>query len=275
MLKTASGDRPLVSKADLESAELAVKSAESKQQSLLAQQKGSKASVQTLESKLKYYTLRAPIAGWLGTIQVVPGQTIAVGTPVADIIDLRDIDISCFVPPSRIGRLALGQPARVVKPGPPPTEHEPEGKVVFIGRQAQSATGSFEVKVRFPNQELKLSANTLVQILVRTTAPQERLVVPTDALMEDQEPPGVIIVPTLRNEDKEKVGKVRVLQAKVGVYNRQRRLVEILGLEDPAHKEPLPPLQDVWFVIAGGQGLEDGDEVRVQEAAKEEKKDEK
>ena len=62
-----------------------------------------------------------------------------------------------------------------------------------------------------------------------------------------------------------KVGKARVLQAVLGVRNRQRQLVEILGLEDPEHKAPVPPLSTALFVVSGGHGLEDGDEVRVEE----------
>ena len=209
-----------------------VNNAENDQKVSIAQQTGSRATVKGLESQLKFYTLRAPIAGWLDTIQVVPGQTIAIGTPVADIIDLRDIDVSCLVPPSRVGRLALDQPGGVVRPEGAGTDHEPEGKVVYIGRQAQSATGSFpKSRFVFPTKSLIWPPTRYVQLLIRTTAPQGRLVIPVDALMEDQDPPGVVIVPVVYVEENEKVGKVRVLQAKLGVYNPPAaRLVEKCSL---------------------------------------------
>ena len=40
---------------------------------------------------MKFYTLRAPIAGRLGVLQVAPGQTVPVGTTIADVIDLDEI----------------------------------------------------------------------------------------------------------------------------------------------------------------------------------------
>ena len=39
-----------------------------------------------------------PIAGRLGMMQVVQGQTLAVGSAVADVVDLETIDVLCFVP---------------------------------------------------------------------------------------------------------------------------------------------------------------------------------
>ena len=41
------------------------------------------------------------IAGRLGLIRVVPGQTLSPGTVVAEVIDLSEVDVLCFVPPSR------------------------------------------------------------------------------------------------------------------------------------------------------------------------------
>jgi RND family efflux transporter MFP subunit len=273
---TGSTETPLISAAELEKAQTALDAAVSQLQSVEAKQAGGQADVQAIQNQLGLYTLRAPIAGWLGTVQVVPGQTIPIGTSVAEVLDLKDIDVLCFVPPSRIGRIALGQTARVAPsdaPGSPPTG--PEGKVVYVSLQARPETGSFEVKVRFPNQELKLPANEVVDVVIQTTPPKERLVIPVDAVMEDQEPPSVAVVPSLKAEKDEKVGKVRMLRVSLGVRNRQRRLVEVLALEDPEKKEPVPSLQESWFVTAGGHGLEDGDEVRVKEEHAEAEKGEK
>ena len=51
----------------------------------------------------KSYVLGAPavypIKGVLGPIQVVPGQTLAVGATVAEVTDLTEIDVVAFAPP--------------------------------------------------------------------------------------------------------------------------------------------------------------------------------
>ena len=255
---------PLVSKAEIEQAQGAVTTAEDNLKAAQARQRSSAAQVETLVQQLRLYTLRATIDGWLGTILVVPGQTISAGTPVADIVDLREIDVLCLVPPSRIGLLALGEPARLApEKGNAGSSGGAQGKVVYIARQAQPETGCFEVKTRFPNEGRNLRANLIVRVLIRTAPPRERLVIPLAALREDREPPRVAVVPALHVEKNEKVGKVRIFEAVLGVRNRRRRLVEILGLRPIEGTGPVPSVRDAWFVVAGGHGLEDGDEVRV------------
>ena len=73
--------------------------------------------------------------------------------------------------------------------------------------------------------------------------------------MEDLEVPTVVAVRTSRRRRrrtrKHKLGKARKLQVVLGVRDRDRHVVEILGLEDPATKEKVAP-KDVLFVTAGG-----------------------
>jgi multidrug efflux system membrane fusion protein len=255
----------LVANADIEKAQGALRDAQAQLEAVKARLAGGAAELEALDRQLRLYTLRAPISGWLGTLQVVPGQTLAVGTTVAEVVDLDEIDVVCFAPPSRVGRLALGQPARMMPQDGKPNGIAPEGKVVYVAVQAAAQTGSFPVKVRFPNQSLHLRANAVVGVRIRTEPPRRRLVIPTDALIENQEPPAVVVVTDVRHEKGEKLGTARVFQAVLGVRNRQRRLAEILSLRDPSHKAAVPALDQAWFVVAGGHGLEDGDRVRVKE----------
>jgi RND family efflux transporter MFP subunit len=264
------------SELELSQARLALEDAQSKQRGLVAKVACGKADLKMLEEQLRFYTLRAPISGRLGMVQVVPGQVLSVGTPVAEIVDLSEIDVVSFVPPYVAGQLAQNQPARVVKEEEGQDDSSaPQGKVVFIALQAQADTGNFPVKVRLPNPDLRLRANTVVRVQVQTQPEKERLTIPETALMEDQDPPAVIIVEHLevkKNADgkDEKRGKARKLVAKVGLRDRRWHVVEILGLEDPEKKQTVP-LQDVLFVIEGNHGLQDGDDVKLDEEEEEEK----
>ena len=72
------------------------------------------AEVAALDRQLQLYTLTAPRPGRLGRLQVVVGQTLAIGAAVADIVDIEDeIDVLCFVPAADARKLQSGQPARV------------------------------------------------------------------------------------------------------------------------------------------------------------------
>ena len=132
------------------------------------------------------------------------------------------------------------------------------------------------MKVRFPNKDLHLRASALVRVRIETEPVQQRLVVPETALLEDQEPPRVVVVEDVKSEEKEgkkeQLGKARLLEAVTGVRDRDKHLVEIIGLEDSEKKKPVPPLADVLFVVKGSHGLEDGDAVKIEE---EEHKEEK
>jgi RND family efflux transporter MFP subunit len=266
-------DQPLISKIELEKARIALKTAESKQKEIVAKQKGLEDELKAIDDQLDLYVLRAPIAGRLGAVQAVPGQTLAIGATVAEVVDLDSIDVLCFVPPKTAARLALGQTARVV------TEKEdlsaPRGKVEFIAVQAQPDTGSFAVKVRFPNPELRLRGGSVLRVEVLTKPEEARITIPESALLEDQDPPSVVIVPDLHEETNaetgkpEKVGRARKLRATIGIRDRRWHVVEILGLDDPKTKEQYPLDDQVQFITKGGRGLEgdskEGDKVKLDE----------
>jgi RND family efflux transporter MFP subunit len=263
----------LVSQIELDKARISRKDAESKQAGLAAKQAGLEAELKALDAQLDFYQLHAPIAGRLGLIQVMPGQTIPAGTSVAEVIDLDEIDVLCYAPPHVTARLALGQPARLAGA-------KAAGKVVYIAVQAQPETGNFAVKVRFPNKDLAQRANTVVRVHVQTRPDQERLAIPESALIEDQYPPVVVVIQDLKTKKnaegkEEKLGKAHKLRAVLGVRDRDRNLVEIVRLEG-LEKAEVVPVQDLLFITEGGNGLHDDDAVRLEEDEhKDEHKDEK
>jgi hypothetical protein len=211
----------------LEKVRLALQDAASRQRALTARERALRSDLKSLDVHLDYHKLRAPIAGRLTALQVVPGQTLAVGTVVAEVIDLESVDVVCPVPRHVAAHLAVGQLARLVPAGHDDHAPVPEGKVVYVAVQAQPETGSFVVKVRFPNKDLRIRANTLVRVEVQTAPPAKRWVIPETAVLEDQEPPAVFVVveeeaekPNAKGE-KEKVKKAHKLQVEIGIRDRR------------------------------------------------------
>jgi RND family efflux transporter MFP subunit len=266
---------PLVSRLEREKTRIALEDAEAKQLALLAKERGIRTDLQVLDLQLEYYQLRAPIAGQLGTVQAVPGQTLPVGSTVADVVDLAEIDVFCLAPPAAAARLVSGQPAALKQAAVEGESTSPTGKVAYVAVQAQPETGSFPVKVRFPNPDLHLRANAVLRVEVLTEPQKERLCVPVAALLEDQDPPGIVVVEevTEKKDDQGheiKVGKAKKLRALIGVRDRDRGVVEIAGLEDPEKKTKVSP-EGLLFVIEGGHGLHDGDAVKLEEEEEKEK----
>jgi RND family efflux transporter MFP subunit len=261
---------PLVSPVDVEKAELALKTAESQKVAAAARQDASAKELKALDEQLALYALKAPIAGRLGMVQVVPGQALTVGTAVADVIDLDQIDVLCYVPPHVAGLVALGQRARlVVAKGDGKGTAPPIGQVAFVADMAQPESGNLPAKVRFANSKLRLRANAVARVQVETEPEKPRLAIPDSAVMDDQEPPAVIVVEQLKEQTNDEgktvqVGKAHRLQATVGVRNREWQKVEILALKNPDTKEKVS-VENALFVTKGGQGLRDGDDVVIQE----------
>ncbi len=271
-----SGDKiQLVSPVDLDRADIALKDAQSKLKASKGRQAAGVKDVEALTEQLRLYTLVAPISGRVGRIQVVAGQTLAVGTQVAEIIDLDDqIDVLCFVPPSMVRRLQVGQQARsgaVEKDPNAPAEVEAEGQIEYIAEQAEPETGNFAVKVRFSNKGTHLRSNHVLRIRILTKPGKECLSLPEAAVMEDEVPPTVVIVENVKTgknaEGKEEItGVARRLQVELGVRDRTLHQVEILRLIDP-EKDPAKKWQgdikEAVFVVEGGAGLQTGDSVKL------------
>jgi hypothetical protein len=188
------------------------------------------------------------------------------------------------VPRHTVESLKLGQPVRLLTGHEEPDKLPPaDGRIVYIAVQAQPETGNFMVKARFDNKGLKLRANTAVQLQVQTTPEAKHLVVKDVALLEDTEPPTVVIVEKIENKEKknekgeaekvEKIGTARRLQATVGLRDVARHLVEISKLVDPESKKEVP-VAGTHVIVKGAHGLETGDKVNVEEEKKEEEKKE-
>jgi RND family efflux transporter MFP subunit len=255
---------------------LALENARAKLQAAKSRLAAGAREIEALKEQLKYYTLTAPIRGRLGRIQVVPGQTLMVGTQVAEVVDLDGpIDVLCFVPPAMVRLLKVGMTARsgaVEKDPNVAPEVEAEGRIEYIAEQAEPETGNIAVKVRLSNQEAHLRANRVLRIRVLTQPTRECLSLPEAAVMEDEEPPSVVIVEDVKtgknDEGKEETtGVARRLQVELGVRDRTLHQVEIVRLIDP-EKDPAKKwhgdLKDSLFVVEGGQGLQTGDAVKLE-----------
>jgi RND family efflux transporter MFP subunit len=259
----------LVAPIELEKANIALQAARATARADDAKLAGADEEIASIDRQLKLYTLTAPRKGRLGRLQVVIGQTLTPGTPVADVIDVEnEISVLCFVPQSDARKLQVGQPARVGGVAQAAGDAGPEGKVEFIADQAEVESGLVAVKVRFPNQELKLRANSITRLRVLTRPDKVCWAIPEAALMEDSDPPTAVIVDDkeekpLPNGKTEETGKARRLNAIIGLRDRVKRLVEIVRLEDP-EKKWHGELESVVIVTEKGQGLQTGDAVKLE-----------
>jgi multidrug resistance efflux pump len=123
-----------------------------------------KAGLEAAEAELEHYTVNAPIDGVVTRLDVCPGMVSRPGTSVwGEILDLREIDVRCDVPPTQADGLVPGQTAEVVQAGTSPGRFP--GRVVLVGRAADAVSGKVPVLVRIANAGERLRAN--VDVVVR------------------------------------------------------------------------------------------------------------
>jgi multidrug efflux pump subunit AcrA (membrane-fusion protein) len=266
-----SGYTPLVFPADMQKADLAMRDATSKLQASRGRLISGAKGIDALKQQLKLYSLATPIAGRVGRVQVVVGQAIAANTPVAEVLDLEnEIDVLCWVPADMVRRLKVGMPAKsgAFEKNNKSAEIEAEGTVAYLAEQADPDTGNFAVKIRLNNKSAHLRANRLIRVRIATQETRACLALPESAVMEDEEPPSVVIVEDIRIEKnadgkEETRGTARRLQVELGVRDRTLHQVEILRLTDPEGRWH-GDIKQAQYVVQGMNGLQTGDPVKLE-----------
>lgn len=122
------------------------------------------AEVRRLQDLLKDSALRASKTGRVLYKLTEPGEVVAAGGKVVTLLDLTDVYMTIFLPTAEVGRLQLGQEARIVLDAVPETAIpayisyiSPEAQ--FTPRQVETRTEreklTFRVKVRIPPELLE------------------------------------------------------------------------------------------------------------------------
>ncbi len=132
-----------------------------------AQVQAAEAELSLAQSELKLYTVTAPIDGEIAWLDVSPGTVSWPGSLIwGEIVDLRELDIRCELPPAQAEQIAVGQPADVWLDGKP--EAAGTGKVVLIGKVADRNSGLVPVVVRVANAQERLRAEVAVKVRFQT-----------------------------------------------------------------------------------------------------------
>ena len=100
-----------------------------------ARHEGARARVAPAKERLGYAELSAPISGVVLSKSVEPGEQVSAGTPVVTIGDLEHCWLKGYIPETELGRVKLGQRARVTTDSHPGKAFE--GTVSFISSEAE------------------------------------------------------------------------------------------------------------------------------------------
>lgn len=170
--------RKQLAQAELGSERIRVKAADLL--TLQEQLKQAQATLAEAQSLLTDRTLRAPASGVVTTRMREPGEVVAAGAPVLELIDLDLLYLKVYVPEAQIGKLRLGLPAKVHTDAFPDQSYD--ATVRHIAARAEFTPK----EVQTPDERVKLVYAVKLQL---NANPDHRLTpgLPADAVIRWKE----------------------------------------------------------------------------------------
>jgi multidrug efflux system membrane fusion protein len=146
---------------------------------------------------VEYATIRAPIGGRTGRLQLHEGNVVrATGTALVTINQLRPILVRFAVPAAQIPDLRrragreLPAFARATRDGALPAE----GVLSFMDNEVDTTTGTVLLKARFPNRDGALWPGEFVDVTLVLDVQNDAVVIPAQAVMTGQQGTYIFIV---------------------------------------------------------------------------------
>jgi HlyD family secretion protein len=133
------------------------------------------------ETALSHTQLASPLSGLVVQRLAEPGSTVGVGSPILKLIDPATLWVATRVDESVVGKVALGQNARIrLRSG-----EEVAGEVARIARQSDAATRELDVFVAFGQRPDHFAIDQEAAVTIETGRAQG-LVIPATALLKDR-----------------------------------------------------------------------------------------
>jgi len=231
------------------------------------------ANLDQAQLNLGYCTISSPIDGRIGAITLTKGNLVTPSTPpLATINQLDPIRVVFSVADRLIMRAEQrqGRNAAAIAKGltihvllPDGAEYDQVGRISFLSNQVDTTTGTVSVFADFPNPRTLLLPGAFVTVEVRRAVPQERPLLPVQAVQTDQSGSYVLTVGADNKVAQQRVslgqqiGQDFVVQS--GVSGGERVIVEGIQRVHPgevvsATAAPPPPTSDQDAPTTGANG---------------------
>ncbi|MFO7641605.1 MAG: efflux RND transporter periplasmic adaptor subunit [Candidatus Competibacteraceae bacterium] len=207
-------------------------------ESALAELEAGRAELETVRLEIAQTRISAPIAGILDRRRAEVGDYVAVGDPVAEVLENNPLRAVVQVPQHRVHQVRPGGSARVVFLDGTVRE----GKIHYIAARAETATRTFRVEIRIPNPDRTLPSGISARVEIPVETVRAHRVSPALVTLDDR---GRLGVKTVDEEERVAFHPIDPMRADVeGLW--------VTGLPERAR------------VITVGQGFVNaGDPVRV------------
>jgi cobalt-zinc-cadmium efflux system membrane fusion protein len=156
-------------------------------------------------------TITAPFDGTLIERRVAPGDQVTESSPLFRLANLDKVWVIASVFEKDMGRVAVGQPARVFLTAYPGRQFE--GGVTWISDVLDEKTRTLKIRVELDNAERLLKPGSFARVAVTPTDQRSGLVVPATAVQRQKDQTVVFV--------QESAGVFKVRKVKVGERSRE------------------------------------------------------
>ena len=173
-----------------------------------------RAAVESAKVQLDYATIRAPLTGKTGLLQVHPGNLVRAGDTgaIVTINKITPVYVSFAIPESELPELkrymARGR-LHATALAPDDTGSPSLGEITFVDNAVDITTGTIKVKGTFPNTDRRLWPGQFVNIRVTLSSESAAIVVPSVAVQTGQQGTYVFVVKPDQTVELRSVGVMR------------------------------------------------------------------
>jgi len=175
--------------------------AKSKAEQSKAEVSAGKAEVERAKLDLSYATITSPITGRAGISDVDVGNLIGPDSGVlVTVLDLDPIDVIFSVGERDYLNYVEAQQAGTAEDFTPQIRlandrlYEFPGEIDVVDNRVDPATGTINIRLKFPNPDRVLLPGQYVSVVLTRATPEERVVIPQQAVQENQAGPFVLVV---------------------------------------------------------------------------------
>jgi len=159
----------------------------------------SQAALDNARLNLEYGTIRAPIEGYAGKIQIQMGNLVRANdvNPLVVINQVRPIYVNFSVPEQRLAEVRehmAASPITVEALAPGSDHAAASGTLIFVDNAVDPSTGTIRMRARFPNKENLLWPGQFVNVSVRLFEQADAIVIPSQAVQTGPEGQYVYVV---------------------------------------------------------------------------------
>jgi multidrug efflux system membrane fusion protein len=149
--------------------------------------KADQAALRSTGVSASYNSIRAPMAGRVGAINVYPGSLVQPATSLTTITQLDPISVSFTLPETALGDLIAAQKRGKVQvqatPNTSVSAKPVTGNISFIDNTVDPLSGTIRVKAQFDNRDSSLWPGQYVNTNVTVQTLQGAVVIPQTAII--------------------------------------------------------------------------------------------